>query len=48
MNAATPLVEKDEHKRRDETLAKPSPEEDRRGMVVPDLAFYLKDGGERK
>jgi hypothetical protein len=48
MNAATPLVEKDEHKRKDETLAKPSAEEDWQEMVAPDPAFYLNDGSERK
>ena len=36
---------KDERKRREETLAKPSVEEDRQGMLAPDPAFYLKDNG---
>jgi hypothetical protein len=31
--------------RRDETLAKPSAEEDWQGVVAPDPAFYLKDNG---
>jgi hypothetical protein len=35
----------DERKRRDETLAKASVEEDQQGMVTPDPAFYLKDNG---
>ena len=35
---------KDERKKSEETLAKPSVEEDYwQGMVAPDPAFYLKD-----
>ena len=46
MKEATPLVEKkDEHKRRDVTLAKLSAEEDWQGIVAPDPAFYFKDNG---
>ena len=36
---------KDERTRREETLAKPSVEEDWQGMVAINPAFYLKDGG---
>jgi hypothetical protein len=36
---------KGERKEREETLAKPSVEEDWQGMVVPDPAFYHKDNG---
>jgi hypothetical protein len=36
---------KDECKRREETLAKPSVAEDWQGMVGSDPAFYLKDNG---
>ena len=37
---------KDERKKSEETLAKPSVEEDYwQGMVAPDPAFYLKDNG---
>jgi len=34
---------KGERKRREETLAKASVEEDWQGMVAPDPDFYLKD-----
>jgi hypothetical protein len=36
---------KDERKRRYETLAKASAEENWQGMVAPDPAFYLKGNG---
>jgi hypothetical protein len=36
---------KGDHKRREETRAKASVEEDWQGMVAPDPAFYLKDNG---
>jgi hypothetical protein len=36
---------KDERKRREETLAKPSVAEDWQEMVAPDPSFYLKDNG---
>jgi hypothetical protein len=39
---------KDERKRRDETLAIASVEEDWQGMVAPDPASYLKDNGQQK
>ena len=40
---------KDERKRREQTLAKPSVEEDYwQGMIAPDPAFYLKDNDQRK
>ena len=43
MSARTLLVEKDQHKRRDETLAKPSAKEAWQGMLATDPASYLKD-----